>query len=109
MPRHFCLAVRGLILIPLLSWLPCVRAAEESPSAQPKKPINAPDPQATVSQLRLPPGFKAEVFAAEPQMANPVSISIDERGRVYLVETYRRRGAVLDIRNLMSWLDDDLA
>src|SRR5688500_11295854 len=36
----------------------------------------------------LPPGFKSEVFAAEPMLANPVAFSIDEKGRIFVAETY---------------------
>lgn len=62
-----------------------------------------------IKQFALPPGWKAELFAAEPRVANPVCLSIDDRGRVYVVETFRRRNAVLDIRKIGSWLDEDLA
>src|SRR4051812_16344141 len=60
-------------------------------------------------QFSLPRGWKVDLFAAEPRVANPVCFSIDNLGRVYVVETFRRRNAVLDIRKLPSWLDDDLA
>ncbi|HEX8915859.1 MAG TPA: PVC-type heme-binding CxxCH protein [Humisphaera sp.] len=60
-------------------------------------------------QFSLPGGWKVDLFAAEPRLANPVCFSIDNLGRVYVVETFRRRNAVLDIRKLPSWLDDDLA
>ena len=32
-------------------------------------------------------GLKMAVFAAEPQLANPVALWIDERGRAWVVET----------------------
>lgn len=64
---------------------------------------------AAIKQFALPKDWKVELFAAEPRLANPVCLSIDDRGRVYVVETFRRRNAVLDIRKLPEWLDDDLA
>jgi quinoprotein glucose dehydrogenase len=54
-------------------------------------------------------GFKVEVFAAEPLLQNPVSIAFDERGRLYVVETHRRRTSVFDIRNFPEWLDSDFS
>ena len=39
--------------------------------------------------FRIPAGMKMEVFAAEPQLASPVAICIDEKGRVYVAEEYR--------------------
>lgn len=62
-----------------------------------------------VKQLAVAPGFTASLWAAEPRLANPVALSFDEQGRCYVVETFRRRGSVLDIRKLPKWLDDDLA
>lgn len=62
-----------------------------------------------MKQFKLPPGWKVDLFAAEPRVANPVCLSIDDKGRVYVVETFRRRNATLDIRKIQSWLDDDLA
>ena len=62
-----------------------------------------------ISRVKLPAGFKAELFAAEPRLANPVAFHIDEKNRFYVVETFRRKVAVIDVRNVMHWLDDDLA
>jgi quinoprotein glucose dehydrogenase len=42
-----------------------------------------------ISGFRIPSGMKMEVFAAEPQVASPVAICIDEKGRVYAAEEYR--------------------
>ncbi len=62
-----------------------------------------------IKKFQVPPGFKLEVFAVEPQLANPVAIALDEKGRVFVSETHRYRTSVLDIRNYMEWYEDDLA
>lgn len=62
-----------------------------------------------IRRFRIPPGYKVELFAAEPMLANPVAFAIDESGRIFTSETYRYRSSVLDIRHYMSWLEDDLA
>jgi putative membrane-bound dehydrogenase-like protein len=36
--------------------------------------------------MTLPPGFRAQVFAAEPDVRQPVAIAIDARGRVFVAE-----------------------
>jgi len=59
-------------------------------------------------------GLKLEVFAAEPQLVNPVALWMDDRGRAWVVETYRFEGGgeghgVYDIRHRYHQLDDDLA
>ena len=53
--------------------------------------------------------MKIGLFAAEPMLANPVSFATDERGRFYVVETFRHSDGVPDIRGVMHWLDTDLA
>ena len=62
-----------------------------------------------MKRFRIPKGFKVELFAAEPLLANPVAFSIDEKGRFYVVETYRLHAGVTDIRSHMTWLDEELA
>src|SRR3954468_24171344 len=44
--------------------------------------------QAVAQMKSVPTGFKASVFAAEPDVQNPVQISWDSRGRLWVVENY---------------------
>ncbi len=62
-----------------------------------------------MTRFRLPPGFRASLWAAEPMLANPVAIDFDVRGRLFVAETYRYGSSVLDIRRYMGMLEDDLA
>jgi quinoprotein glucose dehydrogenase len=68
-----------------------------------------PDAEQALKKLRVAPGLKATLFAAEPQLVNPVAFWIDPKGRHYVVETHRIASSVYDIRGYMGWLDDDLA
>ncbi|HYE32264.1 MAG TPA: PVC-type heme-binding CxxCH protein [Methylomirabilota bacterium] len=88
-----------------------VYAAElGGPAASKPATTNAwAEAETAIKRFRIPQGFKMEVFAVEPQLANPVALSVDERGRVFVAETHRYRTSVLDIRHYMSWYDDDLA
>ncbi|HVR86067.1 MAG TPA: PQQ-dependent sugar dehydrogenase, partial [Planctomycetota bacterium] len=63
----------------------------------------------SVRKLRVPAGLKVELFAAEPQFVNPVAMSFDEKGRVYVAETHRRHSSVLEVWDRRDWLDGDLA
>ena len=67
--------------------------------------------ESAIRQFKVPPGFKVELFAAEPRVANISSFDIAPSGKVYAVEVFRRRGGgVLDLRNLSAgWLEDDLS
>ncbi len=62
-----------------------------------------------LKRFTLAPGMTADVFAADPQVANPVSFCIDERGRMFVCETYRQKQGVEDNRDHEDWVDDDLA
>ncbi|MDB6124453.1 MAG: hypothetical protein JWQ71_3446 [Pedosphaera sp.] len=67
------------------------------------------DPVSAIKQFRIPPGFKIDLFASEPQLLNPVAFCFDEQGRIYVAETYRYRKSVYDIRSHMEMYSDDLA
>ncbi len=69
----------------------------------------SPDAARAMAGFRVPDGLKLELFAAEPLLANPVVFSFDEKGRVYVVETFRLHKGVTDNRGHMNWLDADLA
>jgi quinoprotein glucose dehydrogenase len=62
-----------------------------------------------LSRIKVQPGLKLDLWAAEPLLANPVAFCIDERGRVFVAETYRQSKGVEDNRGHGHWLDDDLA
>ncbi len=60
------------------------------------RPPNAPRaPAEAVRAMTVPPGFRVEVVAAEPEIVNPVSMTFDERGRIWITESleYPRRRA----------------
>src|SRR6476659_252968 len=61
---------------------PTVYNSEADTSAKP------PTPQESLSKLALPPGFKATIFAAEPDVQNPIGMAWDSRGRLWLAENY---------------------
>ncbi|HMJ92223.1 MAG TPA: PVC-type heme-binding CxxCH protein, partial [Candidatus Acidoferrum sp.] len=79
-------------------------------NAVPPKVVAASDEgERAIKRFRLQKGLKAELFAAEPMLANPVAFAIDERGRFYVAETFRLHDGVTDIRAHMTWLDEELA
>src|SRR5260370_23494063 len=45
-------------------------------------------PEESLKRLRVPPGWEVKVFAAEPDIINPISFTVDERGRLWVVECY---------------------
>jgi len=57
-----------------------------------------------ITAFELDKRYKAELFAAEPMLANPVAFCMDEQGRFYVVESFRH-GNTPETTNS----DDDLA
>lgn len=49
-------------------------------------------PGDVVRTAKLPPGFSLSVFAAEPDVHNPIAITTDERGRLWVAENYSWAG-----------------
>lgn len=45
-------------------------------------------PEEAARKMTLPEGFEARIFASEPQVVNPVAMTWDERGRLWVVELY---------------------
>jgi len=45
-------------------------------------------PEETEKKIQVPPGFEVRLFAAEPEVVNPVAMTWDERGRLWVVELY---------------------
>jgi quinoprotein glucose dehydrogenase len=86
-------------MLPLLLLLSIPARGQEGPS----------EAELAVRNLRPAAGLQVTLFAAEPQLQNPTSFTIDEKGRFFVVETHRRRTSVLDIRSVIGWLDEDLA
>ena len=65
--------------------------------------------EADLKKFKLAPGLKAELFAAEPLLVNPVAFSIDGRGHFYIAESHRWATSVFDITANTPWLLDDLS
>ncbi len=61
-----------------------------------------------IAGFKIPKGFKLDLFAAEPHLANPVAFTIDNKNRFFVVETFRLHNGAIDIRSFTKWLDDDL-
>ena len=118
--RHFAIP-----LSLLFSLAPAARAVDAEGVTEDKKPAHslkaydrkadtAPADSAAAAvkgfrRAKIPAGFKADLWATEPLLANPVAFSFDGKGRMFIAETHRYRTSVLDIRHYMFMLEDDLA
>ena len=69
---------------------PIVHANDEFPEApdtqeETTKPLT---PKEALAKLQLPEGFEATVFAAEPEVRQPIAQAFDARGRLWVAENY---------------------
>ena len=92
----------------LLPFITAVCLTAASARAEFPQPYNSepaasgsPMPAAeAAAKMQLPPGFKATVFAAEPDVQNPIAIAWDARGRLWVAEnyTYAERGVKFELK-----------
>lgn len=87
------------------------------PQEPPKAPYNSqketvalPSAEEALAKMKLPDGFKASVFASEPELTQPIGFTIDERGRLWVVEnnTYAesKKNFDTDLRDRIVILED---
>ena len=69
----------------------------------------AADAANAIKTFKNDAGVKAELFASEPMIANPVAFTVDEKGRWYVAESFRQERGVEDNRGHGNWLNDDIA
>lgn len=104
MPAHLLPSSSALfgILLATFSGLaqPDWLGAQESPGTQespgkiaiPRKQSKPPgpplSPEAALAKMTVPSGFHVELVAAEPDLMNPVAMAFDERGRIWVTESF---------------------
>src|SRR5438128_2311875 len=69
--------------------------AQVIPHHQDQPPGPALSPQEAMAQMKVPGGFSVELVASEPEIVNPVAMTFDERGRIWITESleYPRKSA----------------
>jgi putative heme-binding domain-containing protein len=88
MPKiHFRSIAAFAALFGLISIL-TAQAAEPIPQSQDKPPGPALTPQEAIQHMVVPEGFSVELVAAEPEIINPVAMTFDERGRMWVTESF---------------------
>ncbi len=103
MPRRLL-----LLALPLagLFALLAVAVPPKDPTEKPADPNK--DAEKALKAITVPKGMTAELWAAEPLLANPVSFCFDNQGRAYVAETTRFDKGVPDTRGHMYWVDEDI-
>jgi putative membrane-bound dehydrogenase-like protein len=85
----------AVLSLGLLLCLPAARGADDGhahdagahDAPAPPPPAAAPVPVAeAAARMTLPEGFKATLFAGEPDVVQPIAFTIDDRGRLWVCE-----------------------
>ncbi len=67
-------------------------------------------PEAAAAQWKLPDGLTATVFAAEPEVRQPIAMAMDGRGRLWVAECYTyaevRKGFDSELRDRIVIFED---
>src|SRR3954466_3075634 len=45
-------------------------------------------PEESVKRMKVADGFEVKLFAAEPMVVNPIAMTVDEKGRVWVIECF---------------------
>ncbi|MFG0335836.1 MAG: PVC-type heme-binding CxxCH protein [Maioricimonas sp. JB049] len=97
--------VRRAALPLLLLALPALLSGSTQAASFPAPPdtqeetIEPLTPAEALAAIRVPEGFEATLFAAEPDVRNPIAVSTDSRGRLWVAEnfTYAERPTNFDL------------
>ena len=68
---------------------------EPIPHGQSQAPGAPLTPAEAIARMTVPEGFRVELVASEPDLVNPVAMTFDERGRIWVTESleYPRKDA----------------
>jgi putative membrane-bound dehydrogenase-like protein len=93
--RVWVLIVGVFLVLPLASLPETAQKKEQVPHGQDKPPGPALTAEEAQKKMTAPPGFSVELVASEPDIVNPVAMTFDEKGRIWITESleYPRRGA----------------
>lgn len=111
--RFFAKSAAWLLVVLLL--VSNVPADDETESGDGKQAADAPvgasdEGELAMGSFRKPEGWEVALFAAEPELGNPVALYVDNTGRVFICESFRQDRGVTDNRKHDNdWLVADLS
>jgi glucose/arabinose dehydrogenase len=76
------LSLAVLVAIPVAAQEDFIPRRQEKPPGPPLSPAEA------IAKMTVPEGFSVELVASEPDIVNPVAMTIDERGRFWITESF---------------------
>lgn len=102
-----------LATLAILFSVPATVVADDPfiPRKQSRPPGPPLSPEEAVAKMEVPEGFRVELVANEPQIMNPVAMAFDDRGRIYVAESFeyprREPGPGRDTIKILEDTDGD--
>lgn len=88
---RICVGARWIVLTAVLS-------AAGLLAAPPAPPVGSPVPVSeSAAKMTVPEGFKVTLFAGEPDVVQPIAMTFDDRGRLWVAESM----------SYPNWIKDD--
>jgi putative membrane-bound dehydrogenase-like protein len=81
---------RVLLAVLLMCGLPSAVLAQKEYGFDNTKSSGQPylKPDESVKRMKVADGFEVKLFAAEPMVINPIAMTVDEKGRVWVIESF---------------------
>src|SRR5215467_12459058 len=81
---------RGLLALLVLGSTTSFAPAQREYGFDNTKPSGQPylKPEESVKRMKVADGFEVKLFAAEPMVVNPIAMTVDEKGRVWVIECF---------------------
>jgi putative membrane-bound dehydrogenase-like protein len=81
---------RLVLSLVLLALCPLAVLAQKEHGFDNRKPSGQPylKPEESVRRMKVADGFEVKLFAAEPMVVNPIAMTVDEKGRVWVIECF---------------------
>src|SRR5262245_61059360 len=89
------LAARFFFFLATGRLLAAAAGTEAIPWRQDQPPNRPYSPAEALNRFTVPEGFKVELVASEPDIVNPIAMTFDDRGRIWITESveYPRKPA----------------
>lgn len=82
MKRFACFLLLVWLVVPVYSQLPDGLINTQPPGDEP------PSPAESLKLISVPDRFQVSLFAGEPDVAQPIAINYDDRGRLWVLESF---------------------
>jgi len=105
--------MKRILILVLAGSFRALASADEFPEPFDSERTTDSDPMPaaeSAASFRLPPGFEIQVFASEPDVRNPIAMTWEPRGRLWVAENYtyaeKTKRFELSLRDRVLVLED---